>query len=624
MSYKQRRRRTARRSSARVAGVLVVAASLMMNSSSAYGEDAQSTIALQDNNDEQLRMPHDNSNGGGGHDHAIEYEDETSSSNFHRRLQLSAAQTFASFTPEDIAHAIPLDLMIDEGSGHAYIQGRAGYLASYAHTFAQDGVDGGGSNGDGGDGPTYWDSDNALHVDNIIQEGNSNNGDNNLHVESMHRIPPPRRPDRLYYNKDGADDNSNSGHSRGLRGVSRNKDGGGGPNVVHLVDITFGDFEEEGDESESFPEGGDINEEGEEEDDDDEVDFTISHEQEGRSLERFSHSGFVSSRGPHKEDDTQDSINQHQMTPHRNKKQDNNNKNKIGTSQTRKKVPTITKIRPRPGVAVGNAHSFVAKVLRSRSTKSPLKTVSFQLQNIQGSKSDPIDMTDIGDDTFEVTIDGFDRHKGTTWCFQISAKDVRGKKRNSDCIPFTVEGVGGSSNSFIVDDGDDDQDGIEKAPPTPEAKLMTQKEVSESDWNAGGEIKRSTVRILFKFKKSGDQVFVCSGAVVRDGSRGETSDMNDGRTIIVTAGHCVYSDLYKEFASEALVIPDQSSTRGSKSDFDCKNDNLGCWVASWGTVAKDWTKGTFPMNVPVSAQNLLLLIMQYSTFPNFTLLLPYV
>ena len=104
-----------------------------------------------------------------------------------------------------------------------------------------------------------------------------------------------------------------------------------------------------------------------------------------------------------------------------------------------------------------------------------------------------------------------------------------------------------------------------------------------------GIIKTSTGRILFFFD---NHPFVCSGTVLED-------PLHD-RTIILTAGHCAYQyrDIGGRFAEHALFIPNQSDTRGDKSDELCSNDPLGCWSTAFAVVDYEWTTKNFPQSVP--------------------------
>lgn len=111
--------------------------------------------------------------------------------------------------------------------------------------------------------------------------------------------------------------------------------------------------------------------------------------------------------------------------------------------------------------------------------------------------------------------------------------------------------------------------------------------VSEDEWACGGQVQTAAGRIFFVMDGS---AYVCSGTVV--------NEADPERSVILTAAHCVYDDVKKEFASYALFIPDQSGTSASGTDDDCSNDPLGCWVVSFGVVDPEWTAFVFPDNIP--------------------------
>lgn len=112
--------------------------------------------------------------------------------------------------------------------------------------------------------------------------------------------------------------------------------------------------------------------------------------------------------------------------------------------------------------------------------------------------------------------------------------------------------------------------------------------VDDRNWPHNGSIQSATGRILFKF--SSDQIYKCSGTVIQDDTI--------GRSIVLTAAHCAYNDLSKEFASLAVFIPDQDRTMGKRSDFNCYNDVYGCWILSFAVVERGWTDSVFPENIP--------------------------
>jgi len=113
------------------------------------------------------------------------------------------------------------------------------------------------------------------------------------------------------------------------------------------------------------------------------------------------------------------------------------------------------------------------------------------------------------------------------------------------------------------------------------------KMVTNAAWSAGGAVQKAAGRLLFEM---GESYYVCSGTVATD-------DGTSGRSIILTAAHCVYDDTGNAFASNVLFIPDQAHSTG-KTDFNCGNDPIGCWVPSFGVVDVHWTEHVFPANIP--------------------------
>lgn len=111
--------------------------------------------------------------------------------------------------------------------------------------------------------------------------------------------------------------------------------------------------------------------------------------------------------------------------------------------------------------------------------------------------------------------------------------------------------------------------------------------VKNAEWTAGGVVQTASGRILFQM---GSSLFVCSGTSVTDGVT--------GRSVILTAAHCVYDDVAKAFAINVLFIPNQAGTTGSGTDTNCANDPYGCLEPTIGVVDVNWTTRTFPDNIP--------------------------
>lgn len=112
--------------------------------------------------------------------------------------------------------------------------------------------------------------------------------------------------------------------------------------------------------------------------------------------------------------------------------------------------------------------------------------------------------------------------------------------------------------------------------------------IKNSPWGFGGAVQTAAGRLLYQMGDGG--YYVCSGTAATDGA--------SGRSVIITAAHCVYDDAYKVFASNVMFIPNQDQTTGSGTDFDCNNDPLGCWAPEIGVVDVNWTTRTFPDNIP--------------------------
>lgn len=128
-------------------------------------------------------------------------------------------------------------------------------------------------------------------------------------------------------------------------------------------------------------------------------------------------------------------------------------------------------------------------------------------------------------------------------------------------------------------------------PPSPFAKPIggggnTTTVIKNAEWTAKGDVQKAAGRLLFAM--GANNYYVCSGTVARE--------VVSGRSIILTAAHCVYDDERKAFATNILFIPDQAHTSGV-TDFNCGNDSFGCWIPSFGVVDVNWTKWIFPQNI---------------------------
>ena len=92
-----------------------------------------------------------------------------------------------------------------------------------------------------------------------------------------------------------------------------------------------------------------------------------------------------------------------------------------------------------------------------------------------------------------------------------------------------------------------------------------------SSWNGGGNIADTTGKVLFAM---GSSYYVCSASVVTDNA----SD----RSIVLTAGHCVYDQATGQFATNWMYIPnyDAKPARLNTSGTFCGSTVHGCWTAT--------------------------------------------
>ncbi len=92
-----------------------------------------------------------------------------------------------------------------------------------------------------------------------------------------------------------------------------------------------------------------------------------------------------------------------------------------------------------------------------------------------------------------------------------------------------------------------------------------------SSWNAGGEVLKTTGKVLFAF---GSSYYVCSASTV--------DEEVTGRSIVLTAAHCTFNETNGTFADNWMFVPDYDSaptSLDSNGQF-CATTSLGCWTAS--------------------------------------------
>lgn len=222
--------------------------------------------------------------------------------------------------------------------------------------------------------------------------------------------------------------------------------------------------------------------------------------------------------------------------------------------------PTIDNMDPAAGATIGGSYTFSATV----TDDSRIKAVTFVIIFPDGETTQLFRPSNVGD-TWSVNLQGF---TDGNWTWQVEAENA-------------VKNIATAEATFTVNTGGEPQAGSGTGT------------IINDEWTDGGVVQTASGRIYFemptaKNPKAPWQGYVCSGTVVDDDTT--------GRSVILTAGHCVYDDIHKAFARNVLFIPNQAETTGSGTDRDCSNDPLGCWMPSFGVVDVNWTTDTFPAN----------------------------
>ena len=223
--------------------------------------------------------------------------------------------------------------------------------------------------------------------------------------------------------------------------------------------------------------------------------------------------------------------------------------------------PTVSNMSPAAGETVGANATFSATVTDS----SGVKSVTVKLQAASGGRTYSFNAVQGAGDTWSVALSGF---TNGGWIWYVVAKD-NAKPSNTTTSPpiaFTVDTSGGGGGEGTI---------------------------PNQEWTGGGVVQQAAGRIYFEMPANARRTrwdgYVCSGTVA--------TDSTSGRSIVITAAHCVYDDANKAYARNVLFIPNQAQTSGGGTDLNCGNDPIGCWAPDFGVVDVNWTTRVFPENV---------------------------
>jgi hypothetical protein len=91
-----------------------------------------------------------------------------------------------------------------------------------------------------------------------------------------------------------------------------------------------------------------------------------------------------------------------------------------------------------------------------------------------------------------------------------------------------------------------------------------------ASWKGGGDVVDTTGKILFAM---GSSYYVCSGSVA--------TESVSGRSVVVSAGHCVFDETNGQFATNWMFIPNYDAAPAPldvQGSF-CAQTQWGCWTA---------------------------------------------
>jgi hypothetical protein len=220
--------------------------------------------------------------------------------------------------------------------------------------------------------------------------------------------------------------------------------------------------------------------------------------------------------------------------------------------------PTIGTRTPADGANAGASQTFTANVTDPSGVRSVAIRIIYPNGNTQSFS------TSRSGSTYSTTITGF---TSGTWRWAVVATDSSTRRNVSTSAEWTLNvNTGGGSGGAVTN----------------------------AEWTSGGTVQNAAGRIYFEMPTNNKLTswagYVCSGTVARDGTT--------GRSVIITAAHCVYDDAHKAFARSVIFIPNQDGTTGAGTDRVCSNDPIGCWTTSFGVVDTDWSSRVFPANIP--------------------------
>ncbi len=234
--------------------------------------------------------------------------------------------------------------------------------------------------------------------------------------------------------------------------------------------------------------------------------------------------------------------------------------------------PTVTMNAPGKDATIIAGTADPVSFRTTVSDASGIRSVTIVI-HVPGGSTQSFVATSLGNDVWGTDLTGFT--PSSAWGWHVVATDNASRGGNTTTT---------STSGFVIVASGDPGPGGDPGTGT----------VTNSRWTQGGDVQGAAGRILFemptvKGRRTTWTAYVCSGTAV--------TDSHTGASMILTAAHCVYDDVAKQFARYVLFIPNQDDGGTDRTDSDCSNDPIGCWSPTNGVVDANWTTRTFPANV---------------------------
>lgn len=106
----------------------------------------------------------------------------------------------------------------------------------------------------------------------------------------------------------------------------------------------------------------------------------------------------------------------------------------------------------------------------------------------------------------------------------------------------------------------------------------TESTVTGASWTGRGQVLQTTGKVLFTM---GGSSYVCSASVAAP-----PAGLGEGKSVALTAGHCVVDEANGQFATNWMFVPDYDTNPAAltSSGSFCAQTTHGCWTTAGGAL----------------------------------------